>query len=123
MHECQGPCQPAPEQHDLLHRQLLPDFCVLREIFAQGPARQVIEDQVFGALGSPRVVEGHDVVVPAGQCERFGLAVESEIGFAASDERQLGRAVEQSLALRGPCLIEARIDPGNYGRTLRAVRG
>jgi acetolactate synthase-1/2/3 large subunit len=50
--------------------------------------------------------------------ESFGVA-----GFAASDERQLDRAVEQALAVRGPSLIEARIDPGNYGRTLRAVRG
>ncbi len=50
--------------------------------------------------------------------ESFGVA-----GFAASDERQLDRAVEQALAVRGPSLIEARIDPGNYGRTLSAVRG
>jgi hypothetical protein len=74
MHGCQGPGQPPPEPHDLLHRQLLADVCVLREICAQGSARQVIEDQVFGAFGSSRVVEGYDVVVPAGQRERFGFA-------------------------------------------------
>jgi acetolactate synthase-1/2/3 large subunit len=50
--------------------------------------------------------------------ESFGVA-----GFAAADEEQLDRAVEQALALRGPSLIEARIDPANYARTLRAVRG
>ena len=61
---------------------------------------------------------GLGTVAWARLAESFGAA-----GFAASDERQLDRAVEQSLALRGPSLIEARIDPGNYGRTLHAVRG
>jgi acetolactate synthase-1/2/3 large subunit len=61
---------------------------------------------------------GLGTVAWAPLAESFGVA-----GFAASDERQLDRAVEQSLAIGGPSLIEARIDPGNYGRTLRAVRG
>jgi acetolactate synthase I/II/III large subunit len=43
--------------------------------------------------------------------------------FKASDEAQLDRAVEQALAVEGPSLIEARIDPAGYGQMLRAVRG
>jgi acetolactate synthase I/II/III large subunit len=50
--------------------------------------------------------------------ESFGAA-----GFAASNESELNRALDQALAVRGPSLIEARIDPSNYGPMLRAVRG
>ena len=50
--------------------------------------------------------------------ESFGAA-----GFAVSNQAELERALAQALAVRGPSLIEARIDPSNYGRTLRAVRG
>jgi acetolactate synthase-1/2/3 large subunit len=50
--------------------------------------------------------------------ESFGAA-----GFMAADERQLVDAVERAVEVRGPSVIAARIDPANYGRTLRAVRG
>ncbi|MGE5242888.1 MAG: thiamine pyrophosphate-binding protein [Betaproteobacteria bacterium] len=48
----------------------------------------------------------------------FGLDV-----YSAADEGSFERAVEAAAAGRGPCLVEARIDPRNYGATLRAVRG
>jgi acetolactate synthase-1/2/3 large subunit len=48
----------------------------------------------------------------------FGAA-----GFAAASEAELDAVLEQAIAVGGPCLIEARIDPSDYGRTLRAVRG
>ena len=44
-------------------------------------------------------------------------------GFTASNEAELERALAEAVAARGPSLIEARIDPSNYGRTLRAIRG
>jgi len=50
--------------------------------------------------------------------ESFGAA-----GFTASDDAELNRALDRALAVRGPSLIEARIDPSQYGPTLRAVRG
>ena len=43
--------------------------------------------------------------------------------WAASDEAEFERAVNDALACDGPSLIEARIDGSNYGATLRAVRG
>jgi acetolactate synthase-1/2/3 large subunit len=43
--------------------------------------------------------------------------------WAASDEAEFERAVNDALALDGPSLIQAKIDPSNYGATLRAVRG
>jgi acetolactate synthase-1/2/3 large subunit len=54
----------------------------------------------------------------AALAESFGAA-----GFAASNEAELDAALAQATAVRGPSLIEARIDPSDYGRTLRAVRG
>lgn len=41
----------------------------------------------------------------------------------ASTEAELRRALPPAQSLRGPMLIEARIDPGNYDATLRAIRG
>jgi acetolactate synthase-1/2/3 large subunit len=80
------------------------------------------------ALSLIRVKQARRALRPAGVgigdvawvtlAESFGAAA-----FAAADELQLDRAVEQSLAQPGPSLIEARIDPANYDRTLRAVRG
>jgi acetolactate synthase-1/2/3 large subunit len=48
----------------------------------------------------------------------FGAAA-----FRADDEPSLARAVDQALECDGPCVVDARIDPSNYGRTLAAVRG
>jgi acetolactate synthase-1/2/3 large subunit len=41
----------------------------------------------------------------------------------AASEDQLASALRRGLAHNGPSLIEARIDPGTYGETLRAIRG
>jgi acetolactate synthase I/II/III large subunit len=43
--------------------------------------------------------------------------------FCAETEDQLKSCIESALECSGPTLVEARIDPGNYGATLRAVRG
>ncbi|HEX4568624.1 MAG TPA: thiamine pyrophosphate-dependent enzyme, partial [Vicinamibacterales bacterium] len=43
--------------------------------------------------------------------------------FSASNGCELERAIDAALGIRGPALIEARIDRSNYGETLRAVRG
>jgi acetolactate synthase I/II/III large subunit len=48
----------------------------------------------------------------------FGVAA-----FCAQTEDQLDACISRALACQGPVLIEAKIDPGNYGETLRAVRG
>ena len=48
----------------------------------------------------------------------FGAA-----SWAAANEAELERAIEQALTCQGPSLIEAKIDRSNYGATLRAVRG
>jgi acetolactate synthase-1/2/3 large subunit len=50
--------------------------------------------------------------------ESLGVAA-----HAADDEYDLERALARALDHCGPTLIEARIDPGTYGETLRAVRG
>jgi acetolactate synthase-1/2/3 large subunit len=44
-------------------------------------------------------------------------------GFSASTPEQLSAAIEQALAVRGPSLIDAKIDRSNYGATLKAIRG
>jgi acetolactate synthase-1/2/3 large subunit len=44
-------------------------------------------------------------------------------GFAASNEHELARAIEQATSCAGPSLIEARIDRSNYGAMLKAIRG
>jgi acetolactate synthase-1/2/3 large subunit len=41
----------------------------------------------------------------------------------AETEPEMERALAQAIAHRGPTLIEARIDPGTYGDTLRIIRG
>jgi acetolactate synthase-1/2/3 large subunit len=43
--------------------------------------------------------------------------------WTATDEATLDGAIAGAMAVRGPALIEARIDRSNYGATLRAVRG
>lgn len=48
----------------------------------------------------------------------FGAAA-----WSASTGTELDRAIEQALAAGGVSVIEAKIDPGNYGETLRAIRG
>jgi acetolactate synthase-1/2/3 large subunit len=50
--------------------------------------------------------------------EGFGVAA-----FAAADEREFGRALEQVAGVDGPSLIEARIDRHNYGEVLSTIRG
>jgi len=50
--------------------------------------------------------------------ESLGAAAER-----AADESELQRALARALEYRGPTVIEARIDPGTYADTLRAVRG
>ena len=53
-------------------------------------------------------------------------ALAASVGAAAhcaATEAELKRALRRALAYRGPTVIEARIDPGTYGETLRAVRG
>jgi acetolactate synthase-1/2/3 large subunit len=58
-----------------------------------------------------------DVNWPA-LAESFGVAA-----FSADSEAGLERAIEQSLAVDGPSLIDARIDRSVYAATLKAVRG
>ena len=48
----------------------------------------------------------------------FGLTA-----FVAADERGLQSALVAALAAPGPTLIDARIDPSGYRRTLEIVRG
>ena len=53
-------------------------------------------------------------------------ALAASFGVAAScatSEAEIGRCIDQAVGRKGPSLIEARIDPSNYGRTLAAVRG
>jgi acetolactate synthase-1/2/3 large subunit len=50
--------------------------------------------------------------------ESVGMAA-----WTADDEAALERAIDQAVATRGPCLIDATIDRSNYGATLRAIRG
>ena len=53
-------------------------------------------------------------------------ALAASFGVAAScatSEAEIGRCIDQAVGHKGPSLIEARIDPSNYGRTLAAVRG
>ncbi len=44
-------------------------------------------------------------------------------GLRVETERELEQALARALAYRGLSVIEARIDPGTYAETLRAVRG
>ena len=60
----------------------------------------------LGAIGWPALAES------------LGVA-----GFAASNEHELARAIEQATACDGPSLIEAKIDRSNYGAMLKAIRG
>jgi acetolactate synthase-1/2/3 large subunit len=50
--------------------------------------------------------------------EGFGLAA-----FLATSEAELAQAIEGSTALDAPSLIDARIDRGNYGALMTAIRG
>jgi acetolactate synthase-1/2/3 large subunit len=50
--------------------------------------------------------------------DSFGIA-----GFEASTETELARAIGQAVLCDGPSLIDARIDPSNYGRMFSAIRG
>ena len=54
----------------------------------------------------------------ASLAEGLGVA-----GFVASSDDDLTRAIEQAVATDGPSLIEARIDPSNYGDMLKVLRG
>jgi thiamine pyrophosphate-dependent acetolactate synthase large subunit-like protein len=44
-------------------------------------------------------------------------------GFRADTDDQLRRALDAAAAHDGPSLVEARIDPHSYRRTLAAIRG
>jgi acetolactate synthase-1/2/3 large subunit len=50
--------------------------------------------------------------------ESLGVA-----GFAASSEDDLARAIDQAVGIDGPSLIDARVDPSNYGDMLKVIRG
>ena len=50
--------------------------------------------------------------------ESLGVA-----SFAARDENELVRAIEQAKAEDGPTLIEAAVDRSNYGAMLKVIRG
>ena len=50
--------------------------------------------------------------------ESVGMAA-----WTADDEASLGRAIDEALLTRAPCLIDVTIDRSNYGATLRAIRG
>lgn len=50
--------------------------------------------------------------------EGFGLTA-----FLAASEAELGYAMDGATACDGPSLIEARIDRGNYGALMTAIRG
>ena len=43
--------------------------------------------------------------------------------WAANTEAELKRVLALAMKQRGPSLVEARIDPGTYGETLRIIRG
>ncbi|HEX3702216.1 MAG TPA: thiamine pyrophosphate-binding protein [Vicinamibacterales bacterium] len=85
-------------------------------VFADGALSLIQSKQAQRSLPEAGVALGR--VEWAALAQSFGVA-----GFAAADEAELERALTQAIAVRGPSLIEARIDPANYGRTLRAVRG
>jgi acetolactate synthase-1/2/3 large subunit len=62
--------------------------------------------------------------VALGSVDWCGLAGSFGVpAWRACDECQLHDAIEQAQAVKGPRLIEAKIDGSNYGATLRAVRG
>lgn len=94
-------------------RERLPIIVI---VFADEALSLIQIKQHQRALDAAGVALGR--VAWASLAESFGAA-----GFTASDEAQLDRAVEEALAVRGPSLIAARIDPSTYGRTLRAIRG
>jgi acetolactate synthase-1/2/3 large subunit len=53
-------------------------------------------------------------------------ALAGSVGAAAHcarTEQELERALARALLHHGPTVIEARIDPGTYGETLRTIRG
>jgi acetolactate synthase-1/2/3 large subunit len=50
--------------------------------------------------------------------ESMGVAA-----WRATDKRSLERAIGRARRRGGPALIDVKIDPSNYGATLRAVRG
>jgi acetolactate synthase-1/2/3 large subunit len=85
-------------------------------VFADGALSLIQSKQAQRSLPEAGVALGR--VEWAALAQSFGVA-----GFAAADEAELERALTHAIAVRGPSLIEARIDPANYGRTLRAVRG
>jgi acetolactate synthase-1/2/3 large subunit len=85
-------------------------------VFADGALSLIQSKQAQRSLPEAGVALGR--IDWAALAESFGVA-----GFEASDEAELDRALTQAIAVRGPSLIEACIDPANYGRTLRAVRG
>jgi acetolactate synthase-1/2/3 large subunit len=60
----------------------------------------------LGSVNWPAVAEG------------FGLAA-----FAASSEAELAHAIDGATTVDGPSLIDARIDRGNYGALVTAIRG
>lgn len=50
--------------------------------------------------------------------ESLGMAA-----WIANNEADLERALARALRHRGPCLIDAQIDPGTYAETIRMIRG
>jgi len=44
-------------------------------------------------------------------------------GFVATNEAELEAALDQAIGVNGPSLVEARIDPSDYGSMLEAIRG
>ena len=74
-----------------------------------------IKQEQLGYEGVSMRYAGSDLAAIA---RSFGLTA-----FVASDERGLESALVSALAAPGPTLVDARIDPSGYRRTLEIVRG
>jgi acetolactate synthase-1/2/3 large subunit len=74
-----------------------------------------IKQEQLGHAGASMRYAGLDLAAVA---RSLGIAA-----FEASDERGLTSALHSALAAPGPTLIDARIDPSGYRRTLEIVRG
>jgi acetolactate synthase-1/2/3 large subunit len=74
-----------------------------------------VKQEQRGVAGASMRYAGPDLSALA---RAFGLA-----SYVATDEASLVAALEGALAGRGPALVDARIDPSGYRRTLEIVRG
>jgi thiamine pyrophosphate-dependent acetolactate synthase large subunit-like protein len=74
-----------------------------------------IKQDQRGTGDLPLTYSGPDLAALA---RSFGFA-----GFVADSEEALRRAAVDALAVNGPALIDARIDPTSYGAMLARIRG